>query len=79
MAKLFDSTKTEKGPASFSSSGKRITCSHCGGNQFESGSILLNTPGMTFFGLDWANRTATTLACTSCGKLQWFILELQRL
>ena len=78
MGKLFDPAKTETGPASFSSFGKAITCPHCGGDRFESASILLNTPGMTFFGLDWANRSATTLACVNCGKLQWFVADLQR-
>ena len=78
MGKLFDSSKTESGPSSYSSSGKTISCPHCGGDRFESASILLNTPAMTFFGLDWANRVATTLACVNCGKIQWFVAELQR-
>ncbi len=75
MVKIFDSATTEKGPASFSSGGKKIQCPHCNGEQFEAADILLNTPGLTFFGLDWANRTAATLACTRCGFLQWFVMK----
>jgi hypothetical protein len=35
----------------------------------------LNTPGMTFFGLDWANRAASVLACTRCSHLEWYLQE----
>jgi predicted nucleic-acid-binding Zn-ribbon protein len=78
MSPLFDSTKADKTPASYVLLKKTITCPHCGKRKFEQGSILLNTPGMTFLGLDWANRTATTLLCTTCGQIQWFIHEPER-
>ena len=38
--------------------------------RFESG--LMNTVGMSFAGLDWANMTATTLMCDDCGLVHWF-------
>ncbi len=53
--------------------GKPIVCPHCGHDRFVRGSALMNTTGMTFFQLDWANREATTLACAECGGIQWFL------
>ena len=76
--KLFDSTKTDKSPAAFTVNNKRVACPHCGNDIFEHRAILLNTPGMTFFGFDWANRTAAALLCTTCGHIQWFAKEPER-
>ncbi len=28
---------------------------------------------MTFLNLDWANRNATLLICTSCSHIEWFL------
>jgi predicted nucleic-acid-binding Zn-ribbon protein len=70
--KVFDPIQKVIGPHSFRIQGKNITCPHCGNDQFEQRFILLNTPGMTFFNLDWANRTASVLTCTRCSHLQWF-------
>jgi hypothetical protein len=53
--------------------GKEIVCLHCGNDQFDEGSALLNTSGMTFLNLDWANRSATVLVCQYCGHIQWFL------
>lgn len=50
-----------------------VTCSHCGGDEFDERSAQLNTAGATFLGLDWANRNATVLVCRSCGHLEWFL------
>ncbi|MHC4510624.1 MAG: DNA-binding protein [Planctomycetota bacterium] len=49
-----------------------IQCNHCKHTRFLKGSAMLNTAGMTFLGLDWANRTATTLMCDHCGLIHWF-------
>jgi predicted nucleic-acid-binding Zn-ribbon protein len=57
----------------FSVADKPVRCPHCGGETFEEGSALLNTRGLTFLNLDWANRDATTLVCTECGKVEWFL------
>ncbi len=67
------------GPGAYSSAGKRISCPHCGMDRFAEGSAQLNTAGMTFLHLDWANKSATTLACTSCGRIQWFMQRPQRM
>ncbi|MCX6152024.1 MAG: hypothetical protein NTX22_15975 [Ignavibacteriales bacterium] len=73
--RIFDAIGKIKGPHSFMIQGKKITCQHCGGEKFEKGSALLNTAGLTFLDLDWANRSATILICTSCTKIQWFLKE----
>lgn len=57
----------------FTLMGRPLKCPHCGHGAFHQGSALLNTAGMTFFNLDWANRSATTLACTQCGHIDWFM------
>jgi predicted nucleic-acid-binding Zn-ribbon protein len=70
---LFNSTATPHATNTYQIEGKPILCPHCGHNQFDQALALLNTPGMTFFGLDWANRTATLLCCKRCGRIEWFL------
>ena len=67
------------GPGRYVAVGEEISCPHCGGNEFAEGSAQLNTAGMTFFNLDWANKSSTTLACTRCGRVQWFLKKPKRL
>ena len=55
--------------------GKVVSCAHCSGDRFVEGRAQLNTAGMTFMNLDWANRSAATLACTSCGRIEWFLAD----
>ncbi len=59
--------------------GRLIHCPHCGSFEFEKDSALLNTPGMTFVGLDWANRTANVFVCLRCGQIQWFLTEPEQI
>jgi len=59
--------------------GKTVTCSHCGGDKFDSGSALLNTRSLTFLGIDFANRGANLLICTACTHVEWFLDEPQAL
>ncbi|HSK46666.1 MAG TPA: DNA-binding protein [Coriobacteriia bacterium] len=67
------------GPGCFQVAGVQVKCSHCGGEKFDEGSALLNTPGLTFFNLDWANRDAFLLVCDRCGKIEWFMQEPTRI
>lgn len=53
--------------------GHIVTCSHCGGEEFDERSAQLNTAGLSFLDLDWANRSATVLVCKHCGHLEWFL------
>ena len=70
---------SEKGPGHYSAGGKNVVCRQCEGDTFAEGSALLNTAGMTFMNLDWANKSAVTLACTECGHVLWFMKRPNRL
>jgi len=59
-------------PCEYKVNKERIECTHCKHTRFLKGSAMLNTAGMTLLGLDWANRTATTLMCDNCGLIHWF-------
>ena len=52
--------------------GRDFACLVCKDDRFWSRRALLNTAGMTFFGLDWANRDALVLVCAACGHVHWF-------
>jgi hypothetical protein len=55
--------------------GKAVICQHCGHDRFVEGRAQLNTAGMSFMNLDWINRSAATLACTDCGRIEWFLSD----
>ena len=82
MAKFFEALKRSVGaaaesfgPKRYELEGKKIICPHCGHDEFVEGRAQLNTAGMSFLNLDWANRSATTLACAECGRMEWFRQE----
>lgn len=62
----------------YEAGGKEVTCPHCGSEEFAEGNALLNTDFMTFLDLDWADKSATTLACANCGRIQWFLKHPKR-
>lgn len=55
--------------------GKTVACPHCSHDRFVEGHAQLNTAGLTFLNLDWANRSAATLTCTSCGRIEWYLAD----
>ncbi len=55
--------------------GHPLTCPVCDHDQFWKRQTLMNTPGMTFFGLDWANKQAVNYICAGCGYILWFMHE----
>jgi hypothetical protein len=59
--------------------GKKVVCPHCREENFDTGTALLNTAGMTMLGLDWANRSAYLLICTSCSHVEWFLQSPERI
>lgn len=65
----------DSGARRYRVAGVDVVCKHCAGEVFEEGDALLNTPGLTFFGLDWANRGAHLLVCERCSSVQWFLRE----
>jgi predicted nucleic-acid-binding Zn-ribbon protein len=56
-------------------SGTKVKCSHCSSTRFSKRKAQLNTAGLTFLDLDWANKSATVLVCEACGKLEWFLSD----
>ena len=69
---LFDKNPKEPLISSYQVLDKEVVCPVCGYTKFEARDILLNTTAMTFFGFDWANRTATALICTNCTRIEWY-------
>jgi uncharacterized protein len=59
--------------------GRAVSCVHCRHDRFVEGRAQLNTAGMTFFNLDWANRNAAILTCTACGRIEWFLADPEEL
>jgi len=66
-------------PGEYSAGGQKVICGQCGGSIFETGSSQLNSAGLTFAGLDWADKSAATLACVKCGKILWFLKKPEKL
>ena len=63
---------SENKPCEYEINDELVKCNHCKNTEFFKGTALLNTVGMTFLGLDWANRNAITLMCGNCGLIHWF-------
>ncbi|MEU3688468.1 hypothetical protein [Streptomyces narbonensis] len=52
---------------------KKVHCLICGGDTFREREVKLNSTGMEFFNLAWANESATGLICGSCGYVHLFV------
>jgi hypothetical protein len=69
---LFQKTQSDF-PNKYSVQGKKIICPHCGNDTFFlKPDILLNTRGLAFLELDWANKSASALICGNCSRIEWF-------
>jgi predicted nucleic-acid-binding Zn-ribbon protein len=53
--------------------GRRLACLVCANETFLQREIKLNTTGMSFVGLDWANRSGVGAICRSCGFVHTFL------
>jgi len=53
--------------------GKKLECVICKNDTFWARNTLMNTPKMTFFKLDWANKSAQNYICDHCGYVHWFM------
>jgi hypothetical protein len=49
-----------------------LHCLVCRGQLFTDREIKLNTSGMEFLGMEWANRSGTALICDRCGFVHTF-------
>ncbi|AZR73631.1 hypothetical protein BBF96_09670 [Anoxybacter fermentans] len=52
--------------------GYKLVCPICGHERFWTRKTLMNTPGVTFLGFDWANKEADNYICENCGYIMWF-------
>ncbi|MEV8031032.1 hypothetical protein [Streptomyces sp. NPDC086182] len=50
-----------------------ITCQICEGDLFRVRNVLLNSSGMEFLKLGWADENATGLICWRCGYVHLFV------
>ena len=53
--------------------GNKLECNICKHDKFWGRTTLMNTPKMTFFKLDWANKSALNYICNNCGHVHWFM------
>lgn len=53
--------------------GLKLECVICKKSQFWTRQTLMNTAGMSFMNLDWANKSATNYVCNNCGYVHWFL------
>jgi predicted nucleic-acid-binding Zn-ribbon protein len=70
---IFDRSSKEPFIGTYQIMNKIIICPNCGHDKFEMKDVLLNTAGMSFLGLDWANRSASALICTNCTRIEWYL------
>ena len=57
--------------------GRKLACLVCGGDAFQRREIKLQTTGMSFIGLDWANRSGDGAVCRRCGFVHTFFQEVE--
>lgn len=50
-----------------------LSCHACGGLVFAQREIKMTTTGMTFFDLDWLNKSADGAVCIRCGFVHTFM------
>ena len=53
--------------------GHDLSCPVCANKYFWTRRAQLNTSVASFFGLDWANRSATCFVCSECTYIYWFL------
>lgn len=65
--------KKAKGPQRYNlPHGQMLVCLVCRGEFFHRRRYKLNTTGMEFLDLAWANEDATCLVCVKCRHIHWF-------
>lgn len=55
--------------------GKTLECPICSSKEFWTRETLMNTAGMSFLNLDWANKRALNYVCDNCGYVYWFLAK----
>jgi hypothetical protein len=62
----------KKEPQTVEVSGVQLKCPICTNKLFWTRNAQLNTSVASFFGFDWANRSATCFVCSNCTHISWF-------
>jgi len=52
--------------------GNKLICPICSHKEFWTRETLMNTPGATFLGFDFANKQAKNYICDNCSYIMWF-------
>lgn len=50
-----------------------LSCQICGGLTFAQREVKMTTTGMTFFDMDWLNKSADGVICLRCGYVHTFM------
>ncbi|MCY7293560.1 MAG: hypothetical protein LH615_15390, partial [Ferruginibacter sp.] len=53
--------------------GNKLVCQICSSDKFWNRNAQLNTSVASFFGFDWANKSATCFVCADCTYVYWFL------
>lgn len=53
--------------------GNKLECQVCKNDTFWERETLMNTPGLTFLGVEWANKRSQNYICDHCGFVHWFL------
>ncbi|HYK89199.1 MAG TPA: hypothetical protein VE398_10540 [Acidobacteriota bacterium] len=51
----------------------QLKCGICSRTKFWKRESQLHTKLLTFFELEWMNKTATCYVCAHCGHVHWFL------
>ena len=62
-----------KEPEPVTIAGLTLHCEICKEQSFWRREAQLNTSVASFFGLEWANRSALCYVCANCGYIHWFL------
>jgi predicted nucleic-acid-binding Zn-ribbon protein len=68
-----------KQPVTATIADRALVCLVCGHGQFWDQEVKLNTSGMEFLDLGWANQSALGLICASCGYVHEFAGDVVKL
>ena len=64
-------------PAKYTIQGNEIVCPHCRNLYFDESKASLHSKWAILL-RGWLSRSATILACTHCGAIQWFAVAPDR-
>ena len=62
-------------PERYTVVGEALVCLRCGGEAFYRDDWML-APTEVGFSLDFVRRSAAAFTCASCGRIEWFDLEV---